>query len=254
MSSFINAILAFVELEARRLKYNRTELYTRAVQPILWLVVFGPVMARIKALPTNGIPYVAFITPGVIMQSVTFVSIFYGLTIVWERESGILKKLLTMPVSRISIVLGRSSASIIRALFQFVIITPIALALGVRIEPNPAYLLLSLFIVVITAIGFSAFSIWIASYMKTRERFMGIGQAITMPLFFASNAIYPISIMPTPIKVIVLINPLTYAVDALRKTMIIGVLNGLVIDLLALIIFTVLFIILASIEFKRIIE
>ena len=254
MSSFINAILAFVELEARRLKYNRTELYTRAVQPILWLVVFGPVMARVRALPTNGIPYVAFITPGVIMQSVTFVSIFYGLTIVWERESGILKKLLTMPVSRISIVLGRSSASIIRALFQFVIITPIALALGVRVEPNPAYLLLSLFIVVITAIEFSAFSIWIASYMKTRERFMGIGQAITMPLFFASNAIYPISIMPTPIKVIVLINPLTYAVDALRKTMIIGVLNGLVIDLLALIIFTVLFIILASIEFKRIIE
>ncbi|GAB6944453.1 ABC transporter permease [Vulcanisaeta sp. JCM 14467] len=254
MSSFINAILAFVELEARRLKYNRTELYTRAVQPILWLVVFGPVMARVRALPTNGIPYVAFITPGVIMQSVTFVSIFYGLTIVWERESGILKKLLTMPVSRISIVLGRSSASIIRALFQFVIITPIALALGVRVEPNPAYLLLSLFIVVITAIGFSAFSIWIASYMKTRERFMGIGQAITMPLFFASNAIYPISIMPTPIRVIVLINPLTYAVDALRKTMIIGVLNGLVIDLLALIIFTVLFIILASIEFKRIIE
>ncbi|ADN51000.1 ABC transporter permease [Vulcanisaeta distributa] len=254
MSNFINAILAFVELETRRLKYNRTELYTRAVQPILWLVVFGPVMARVRALPTGGIPYIAFITPGVIMQSVTFVSIFYGLTIVWERESGILKKLLTMPVSRMSIVLGRSSASIIRALFQFIIITPIAIALGVRIEPNPIYLLLSLFIVMITAIGFSAFSIWIASHMKTRERFMGIGQAITMPLFFASNAIYPISIMPVPIKIFVLVNPLTYAVDALRKTMIIGSLNGLVIDLLALTIFTVLFIILASIEFRRIIE
>ncbi len=212
-------------------------------------------MARVRALPTGGIPYIAFITPGVIMQSVTFVSIFYGLTIVWERESGILKKLLTMPVSRMSIVLGRSSASIIRALFQFIIITPIAIALGVRIEPNPIYLLLSLFIVMITAIGFSAFSIWIASHMKTRERFMGIGQAITMPpLFFASNAIYPISIMPVPIKIFVLVNPLTYAVDALRKTMIIGSLNGLVIDLLALTIFTVLFIILASIEFRRIIE
>ncbi|WP_054856794.1 ABC transporter permease [Vulcanisaeta sp. JCM 16159] len=254
MGSYISAILAFMELEARRIKYNRTELYTRAVQPILWLVVFGPVMARVRALPTNGIPYVAFITPGVIMQSVTFVSIFYGLTIVWERESGILKKLLTMPVSRMSIVLGRSSASIIRALFQFAIITPIAIALGVRVKSNPIYLMLSLFIVVITAVGFSAFSIWIATYMKTRERFMGIGQAITMPLFFASNAIYPISIMPTPIKVIVLINPLTYAVDALRKTMIIGVLNGLATDLLALTIFVVLFIVLASSEFKRIIE
>ncbi|WP_243679946.1 ABC transporter permease [Vulcanisaeta souniana] len=69
-------------------------------------------MARVRALPTGGIPYIAFITPGVIMQSVTFVSIFYGLTIVWERESGILKKLLAMPVSRVSIILGRSSASI----------------------------------------------------------------------------------------------------------------------------------------------
>ncbi|BDR92755.1 ABC transporter permease [Vulcanisaeta souniana] len=131
---------------------------------------------------------------------------------------------------------------------------PIAIALGVRIEANPIYLLLSLFIVVITAIGFSAFSIWIASYMKTRERFMGIGQAITMPLFFASNAIYPINIMPTPIRVIVLVNPLTYSVDALRKSMIIGSLNGLTIDLLALMIFAVLFIILASIGFGRMIE
>ncbi|WP_243679947.1 ABC transporter permease [Vulcanisaeta souniana] len=140
-------------------------------------------------------------------------------------------------------------------MFQFVIIMPIAIALGVRIEANPIYLLLSLFIVVITAIGFSAFSIWIASYMKTRERFMGgIGQAITMPLFFASNAIYPINIMPTPIRVIVLVNPLTYSVDALRKSMIIGSLNGLTIDLLALMIFAVLFIILASIGFGRMIE
>ncbi|WP_237699669.1 ABC transporter permease [Vulcanisaeta moutnovskia] len=153
-----------------------------------------------------------------------------------------------------SIVLGRSSASIIRALFQFAIITSIAIALGVKIEPNPFYLLLSLIIVVITFIGFSVFSIWIATYMKIRERFMGIGQAITIPLFFASNAIYPISIMPVPIRVIVLINPLTYVVDALRKTMIIGSSYGLAIDALALVVFAVLFIVLASIEFRRIID
>uniref|UniRef100_UPI0012E793C1 ABC transporter permease n=1 Tax=Caldivirga sp. MU80 TaxID=1650354 RepID=UPI0012E793C1 len=115
---FVDAVLAFVELEARRIKYNMTEVITRAVQPILWLVVFGPIMARVRALPTGGIPYVAFITPGVILQSITFVSIFYGLTIVWERESGILKKLLTTPAPRIAIVLGRSSASIIRAFMQ----------------------------------------------------------------------------------------------------------------------------------------
>ena len=251
---FVDAVLAFVELEARRIKYNMTEVITRAVQPILWLVVFGPIMARVRALPTGGIPYVAFITPGVMLQSITFVSIFYGLTIVWERESGILKKLLTTPAPRIAIVLGRSSASIIRAFMQFLIITPIALLMGVRIVPNPLYIILAIIVMAITAIGFSAFSVWIATFMKTRERFMGLGQAITMPLFFASNSIYPISIMPPIFRAIALGNPLTYSVDALRKVLIIGTTNELIIDITALVIFTSIFTVLASIQFRRIIE
>jgi ABC-type polysaccharide/polyol phosphate export systems, permease component len=251
---FVDAVLAFVELEARRIKYNMTEVITRAVQPILWLVVFGPIMARVRALPTGGIPYVAFITPGVILQSITFVSIFYGLTIVWERESGILKKLLTAPAPRIAIVLGRSSASIIRAFMQFLIITPIALLMGVRIVPDPLYIILAIIVMAITAIGFSAFSVWIATFMKTRERFMGLGQAITMPLFFASNSIYPISIMPPIFREIALGNPLTYSVDALRKALIIGTTNGLITDITALVIFMSIFTVLASIQIRRIIE
>jgi ABC-2 type transport system permease protein len=251
---FVDAVLAFVELEARRIKYNMTEVITRAVQPILWLVVFGPIMARVRALPTGGIPYVAFITPGVILQSITFVSIFYGLTIVWERESGILKKLLTTPAPRIAIVLGRSSASIIRAFMQFLIITPIALLMGVRIVPNPLYIILAIIVMAITAIGFSAFSVWIATFMKTRERFMGLGQARTMPLFFASNSIYPISIMPPIFREIALGNPLTYSIDALRKVLIIGTTNGLIIDITALVIFMSIFTVLASIQIRRIIE
>jgi len=251
---FVDAVLAFVELEARRIKYNMTEVITRAVQPILWLVVFGPIMARVRALPTGGIPYVAFITPGVILQSITFVSIFYGLTIVWERESGILKKLLTTPAPRIAIVLGRSSASIIRAFMQFLIITPIALLMGVRIVPNPLYIILAIIVMAITAIGFSAFSVWIATFTKTRERFMGLGQAITMPLFFASNSIYPISIMPPIFREIALGNPLTYSVDALRKALIIGTTNGLITDITALVIFMSIFTVLTSIQIRRIIE
>ncbi|KUO86023.1 MAG: multidrug ABC transporter permease [Caldivirga sp. CIS_19] len=251
---FVDAVLAFVELEARRIKYNMTEVITRAVQPILWLVVFGPIMARVRALPTGGIPYVAFITPGVILQPITFVSIFYGLTIVWERESGILKKLLTTPAPRIAIVLGRSSASIIRAFMQLLIITPIALLMGVRIVPNPLYIILAIIAMAITAIGFSAFSVWIATFMKTRERFMGLGQAITMPLFFASNSIYPISIMPPIFREIALGNPLTYSVDALRKVLIIGTTNGLITDITALVIFMSIFTVLASIQIRRIIE
>jgi ABC-2 type transport system permease protein len=211
-------------------------------------------MARVRALPTGGIPYVAFITPGVILQSITFVSIFYGLTIVWERESGILKKLLTTPAPRIAIVLGRSSASIIRAFMQLLIITPIALLMEVRIVPNPLYIILAIIAMAITAIGFSAFSVWIATFMKTRERFMGLGQAIIMPLFFASNSIYPISIMPSIFREIALGNPLTYSVDALRKVLIIGTTNGLITDITALVIFMSIFTVLASIQIRRIIE
>ena len=99
-------IFVMIELELRRLKHDRTELYSRAIQPILWIAVYGPIMSGVRAIPTGGIPYTDYITPGILIQSTTFVSIFYGLTIVWERESGILKKLLVTPVSRYATVIG----------------------------------------------------------------------------------------------------------------------------------------------------
>ena len=84
-------MFAMVELELRRLRHDRTEIYTRAIQPILWLGVFGTVMSQVRGIPTGGMPYIDYITPGVLLQSTIFVSVFYGLTIVWERETGILK-------------------------------------------------------------------------------------------------------------------------------------------------------------------
>ncbi|MEM3547259.1 MAG: hypothetical protein QXK47_04530 [Candidatus Bathyarchaeia archaeon] len=74
-----------IELEMRRLGHDRTELYTRAIQPILWIAVFGPIMSSVRAIPTGGISYTDYITPGALIQSTTFISIFYGLTIVWEK-------------------------------------------------------------------------------------------------------------------------------------------------------------------------
>jgi ABC-2 type transport system permease protein len=96
------------ELELRRLMHDRMELYTRAIQPILWLTIYGTVISYTRAIPTGNIPYIDYITPGVIMQSTIFVSVFYGLTLVWERESGILKKLVTTPTPRYAIIIGRS--------------------------------------------------------------------------------------------------------------------------------------------------
>lgn len=254
MNSFLRSMFAMIELEMRRLRHDRTELYSRAIQPILWIAVFGPIMGSVRVIPTGGIPYTDYITPGALIQSTTFISIFYGLTIVWERESGILKKLLVAPVSRYSIVIGRAMASGVRAIFQALIIIPVALLIGVRFIPSILNFILALLVIFLSSGGFAATSILVASFMKTRERFMGIGQALTMPLFFASNALYPVSIMPEIMQWIARFNPLSYVVDAVRSLIISGDLTNLPADLAAIIIFDAIMFIIASTSFRRIIE
>jgi ABC-2 type transport system permease protein len=248
-------VLVMIELELRRLKHDRTELYSRAVQPILWIVVYGSVMERaVTQIPTGGIPYINYITPGVLIQSTTFVSIFYGLTIVWERESGILKKLLVTPASRYATVIGRSMASGVRAIFQALIIFPVALLIGVTFFPNIACFVSALLIIFFASGGFAAISILVASFLKTRERFMGIGQAITFPLFFSSSALYPIAMMPPILRDFALFNPMSYVVDAVRGLMISGDLTSLPMDLVAIALFDAIMFVVASVSFKRIIE
>jgi len=254
MREALKNMLVMIELELRRLSHDRTEIYFRAVQPILWIVIYGPVMSAVRAIPTGGVPYTDYITPGVMIQTTTFISIFYGLMMVWERDSGILKKLLVTPASRYSTVIGRSMASGIRAIFQALIIIPIALLIGVKFVTNAAYFALAFVIIFFASGGFAAMSILGASFIKTRERFMGIGQAIIMPLFFASNALYPIQMMPPILREISAINPLSYVVDAVRGLLITGNLSTLPVDLAAVAIFDVVMFVLASIGFKRIIE
>jgi ABC-2 type transport system permease protein len=160
--------------------------------------------------------------PGILAQSVLFISIFYGIAIIWERDLGIVHKFLVSPTPRASLVLGKALSAGIRAFTQAIFIYILALLVGVKMNWNPLALLGVLAVVLLGAAFFSTFSLVIACIVKTRERFMGIGQMLTMPLFFASNAIYPISMMPAWLKVISHINPLTYEVDALRALMIQG--------------------------------
>ena len=254
MRDSLREMFAMIELELRRLRHDRTEMYTRAVQPILWLAVYGTVMGHIRAIPNEGIPYLDYITPGVLLQSTIFVSVFYGLTIVWERENGILKKLLVAPASRYATVIGRSIASGVRAIVQAFIIIPVAMLLGVRFVLNPLNFFMAFLILFFVSGGFAAISIFVASVMKTRERFMGIGQALIMPLFFASNALYPIKLMPTVLQYFAVFNPLTYAIDAVRGLIIIGDLTNLLPDVAAVAIFDIVMFTVASISFRKIIE
>jgi ABC-2 type transport system permease protein len=243
------------ELEARKLHHDSTELLTRAVQPALWLLIFGEVLAQIRAIPTGQLPYIDFMTPGILAQSVLFIAIFYGIAVIWERDLGILHKMLASPASRDALVLGKALSASERGLSQAVIIYLLALLIGVRINWALSAVLGVVLVVVLGSALFATFSLIIACLVRTRERFMGVGQLLTMPLFFASNAIYPIAIMPSWLQAIARVNPLTYEVDALRSLMVIGgaPVYGIGIDLLALLATTALLVVVAARLYPRVV-
>ncbi|MBW7887006.1 MAG: ABC transporter permease [Bacteroidetes bacterium] len=216
---FIKKTFYIVEIELRKLRHDPTELFTRALQPVLWMLIFGEVFAQIRAIPTGTIGYLDFMAPGILAQSVLFVSIFYGIAIIWERDLGIVHKFLVSPTPRAALVLGKAISAGVRGLSQAIIIYILSFILGVNLNWSAEALGGILIFVFLGSALFSTFSLIIACIVKTRERFMGIGQILTMPLFFASNAIYPISIMPSWLKFLAHGNPLTYVVDALRGLM-----------------------------------
>jgi len=228
---WLNDSLALGEMEIRRIRHDPTDIFTRAVQPILWLLVFGETFTKIKAIPTGGVPYIAFMTPGILSQSVMFIAIFYGLTLIWDRDQGIVQKFLALPVARSAFVVGRTIGAMVRGLSQAVIVLLLALILRIPIRWSFVNIIGTMGVVMMCAAFFSSFSMILAALMRTRERFMGIGQVLTMPLFFASSAIYPISIMPDWLKVVATINPLSYVVEILRGLLITGNLSNIFLDL-----------------------
>jgi ABC-2 type transport system permease protein len=210
---------AIVGYEARKLSHDPSELLLRAVQPALWLVIFGGVFSTIHAIPTAPYTYLQFLTPGILAQSVLFIAIFYGIASIRERELGIITKFLVSPTPRSILVGARALSASMRGLSQALIVALLALALGVQLSSNPFDFLGVVVAIILGSALFSTLSMIIASLVKTQERFLGIGQLLTMPLFFASNAIYPLSIMPGWLRLIAYVNPLTYLVDALRNLM-----------------------------------
>jgi ABC-2 type transport system permease protein len=248
LAGFLRQSLALAEMELRKLLHDPTELLTRIIQPALWLGIFGEVFTRIRAIPTGQLPYLDFMAPGVLAQSVLFIAIFYGIAAIWERDLGLIHKLLVTPAPRVALVLGKALSAGVRALPQAAMVYILAWALGVRINWRGSALAGVAVAVVLGAAAFSTLSLIAACIVKTRERFMGIGQALTMPLFFASNAVYPISIMPGWLKAFAQINPLTYEVDAMRALMVAGgrSLYGIGLDLTVLVATTVALVGVAS--------
>ena len=210
----------FCLVELQKLRHDRTEVITRAVQPVLWLLIFGETFNKLHAIPTGHVPYLDFLAPGIIAQSGLFVAIFYGIQIIWERDAGVLTKLLATPTPRSALVLGKSFAAGIRAFTQVCVVLVLSAILGVALTSNPLGIIGSFAAVMLGAGFFSCLSMTVAGIVLKRDRLLGIGQMITMPLFFASNALYPVSVMPGWLQALAKVNPLSYEVDALRGMLI----------------------------------
>jgi ABC-2 type transport system permease protein len=250
----VSSALTIADMEVRKIHHDSTELWTRLVQPALWLLMFGEVLNSVKGLSTGGLPYISFITPGVLAQSVLFVAIFYGINIVWEKDVGILTKLLSTPSPYSSIVIGKALSAGIRGIFQAVMIFALALVIGVNVRLDVLDVAGVFVAIIVFAMCFSSLSMLLASFLRTRDRMMGIGQLITMPLFFASNAIYPLSIMPAWLRYLAMVNPVSYTVDAMRAMLLTGDYSNLPLDIAAISFSTILFVALASLKIKRMLE
>jgi ABC-2 type transport system permease protein len=228
-------IVTLCWVELRKIRHDRTELYTRAIQPALWLLIYGEVFTRIHAIPTpKGIPYLAYLSPGILAQSALFIAIFYGIQIIWERDAGVLTKLMVTPTPRAALITGKAFAAGVRSVIQGVVVVILSALLGVALTDNPLKLLAAAAFLVLGSAFFSCLSMTIAGLALQRDRLMGIGQAITMPLFFSSSALYPTRIMPGWLQAISKVNPLTYEVEALRS-LLVGTSATLWLDLVVLV-------------------
>jgi len=250
----IKKTLVIFEFEVRNLRHDPLEVFVRLIQPTLWLVIFGTVFTEYRAIPTGNLSYLAFLTPGVMAQSLLFTAIFYGIAITWDKDSGILAKLMVTPTNRGPIVVGKAMSAGVRGLLQAAVIILLAFALGVAFVVGVVNSLAVIFVIVLASTCFACLSIVFASFLRRRERFMGVIQLITMPLFFASTALYPLALMPAPLQIAAQFNPLYYVVELLRALLITGNLTFVPYNLGILLLFTIFFVFAGIYGLKRLMQ
>jgi len=214
--------LAMAQAEMRKLRHDHLDIITRSVQPLLWLFIFGTALGNTHVLSLGKLEYRAYLAPGVMAQAAMFIAIFFGLAVIWERDVGQLQRLLATPLPRTSIVLGKAAGACVRALVQALLLLAVLAVAGIGVRWTAAGVIGTLAMLMLGTAAFACMSMLLAAAVKERERFMGIGQLIMMPLFFASSALYPLSVMPEWLRVIARVNPLTYEVQGLRQ-MLVGV-------------------------------
>jgi ABC-2 type transport system permease protein len=214
-ASELRAIKIVWRREIIRYRTDRLRMITTLVQPLLFLFVLGSGLQQLSSASTHGVNLKTFIYPGILCISVMFTAMFSAASIVWDREFGFLREMMVAPVRRSSIIIGKCLGGATVASFQGVIIILLGPLVGVSYN---ALLILGIFVLQLAlAFSITAFGVMVAVRIKQMQSFMGVMQMIVMPMFFISGALFPVAGLPAWLAVLNRIDPLTYAVDPMRR-------------------------------------
>lgn len=197
---------------------SRSRVLGAIGQPILFLLALGYGLGSVYQKAGQG-NYREFLVPGIIVQTLLFSGVFWGIQILFDKRFGFLKEMLVAPVSRVKVLLGNALGGATISMFQAILIFIISLGLGFR-PHNWLLLPLTFVITVVLAVTLTSFGAGIASMVEDFQGFQGINNFLIFPLFFLSGALYPLNHVPAWLRIASEINPLTYTVDALRYTLI----------------------------------
>jgi ABC-2 type transport system permease protein len=211
----LRAVKIVWQREMIRFSKDRLRIITQLVQPILFLFVLGTGLSRLASAGTHGVDLRTFVYPGVLCMAVLFTAMFSAASLVWDREFGFLREMMVAPVRRSALVLGKCLGGATVAGCQGLVVIALAGAVGV---PYNVSLLLGVFALqLVLAFAITAFGVMVAARIKQIQSFMAVTQMVMMPMYFLSGAIFPVSGLPAWLTVLNRLDPLTYAVDPMRR-------------------------------------
>lgn len=214
--SDVRAIKVVWTRELIRFRSDRLRIVTSLMQPILYLFVLGTGLSALMGSVASGINVKTFLFPGVMVLAVLFTAVFSAGSIVWDREFGFLREMMVAPISRSSIVIGKVLGGATVATLQGVVLLTLAGLVGVPY--NPVMLITVVLELMLVAIMITSFGVMMAARIKSFQAFMAMTQVLMLPMFFLSGALYPLANLPLWLQILTHINPLTYAVDLIRRT------------------------------------
>ena len=236
--------------EVKRFVRSKSRIVGALGQPILFLVALGYGLGPVFQKAGQG-NYLEFIAPGIIGMSIIFTAIFNGMQVIWDRQFGFLKETMVAPVSRLSIMFGRTLGGATVAATQGTLVLLIAIIAGFR--PVSLFgIIPALVVMMLIALLFSAIGITVASKLKDMQGFQLIMNFLVMPLFFLSGALFPLNNIPPALLVVARLDPLSYGVDALRYFLIGTFTFSMALDIIVLTGVTAFFLALGSHFFSKI--